>query len=182
MTRQFAATALLLGFALSACSQQSDDAEGAAQASASASAAAVAQALRPQPGKYRVTMKITKVAIPGLPPAAAAQASKMFASTGHSSEFCLTPADANMGYEEMTKRAAQGKCSYDRFTVNGGQLDAAMTCETGQGMTTKSAVTGTVSPTGSNMTMTSDAMVAGVPGGRMQMEGQVITERLGECG
>ena len=168
----------VLGLALAGCSKQADEAE--TQASAAAAAKAAAQALRPEPGKYRVTTKFTKVSIPGLPPAAAANAGKMF-SDGQTAEFCLTPAQANLGFEEMTKRAAQGKCTYDRFTAAGGKLDAAMTCQTGRGMTTKSQVSGTFSPTGSTMTMVSEATMPGMPGGRMEMEGTVITERLGDC-
>jgi Protein of unknown function (DUF3617) len=137
--------------------------------------------MRPEPGKYRITTKFTKVDIPGLPPAAAANAGKMFSNTGQSTEFCLTPEQAAMGYEEMTKRAAQGKCTYDRFSAANGKLDAAMTCETGKGMTTKSQVSGTFTPTGSNMTMASEATMPGTPGGRMTMEGSVVTERLGDC-
>jgi Protein of unknown function (DUF3617) len=175
--------AAMLGLALGACSQQSDDAQSQAQAQASASAAAkaAAQAMRPEPGKYRITTKFTKVSMPGLPPAVAANAGKMFSDTGQSTEFCLTPEQASLGYEEMTKRAAQGKCTYERFSAAGGRLDAAMTCEMGKGMTTKSQVSGTFSPIGSNMTMVSDATVPGLPGGGMHMEGNVVTERLGDC-
>lgn len=169
----------VLGLTLTGCSKQPDAAQ--TQASAAAAATAAVQAMRPEPGKYRVTTKFTKVSIPGLPPAAAANAGKMFSNTGQSTEFCLTPQQASMGFEEMTKRAAQGKCTYDRFNAVGGRLDAAMTCETGRGMTTKSHVTGTFSPTGSNMTMVSEATVPGLPGGRMEMEGSVVTERLGDC-
>jgi len=169
----------LTGVALGGCSKQSDGNQSPAQAASSA--AAVADKVRPEPGKYRITTKFTNVSIPGLPPAAAAQAKKMFSATGHSSEFCLSPEQANLGYEEMTKRASEGNCKYDTFSAEGGKLDAAMTCETGKGMTTKSRVTGTFSPTGSNMTMVTDANAPGMPGGGMHMEGTVVTERLGDC-
>jgi hypothetical protein len=81
----------------------------------------------------------------------------------------------------MTKRSAQGKCTYERFSAEGGRLDAAMTCQTGRGMITKSQVSGTFSPTGSNITMTNEATVPGLPGGRMQMDISAVTERLGDC-
>jgi Protein of unknown function (DUF3617) len=179
MPRSLIPVALILGLSLGACSKQADEAQTPAQASAAAQSAALA--MRPQPGKYRVITKVTKVSMPGMPPAAAAQAGKMFSATGQSTEFCLTPEQANLGYEEMTKRSAQGKCTYERFSAEGGRLDAAMTCQTGRGMTTKSQVSGTFSPTGSNITMTNDATVPGLPGGRMQMEISAVTERLGDC-
>lgn len=179
MRRSMISVLVLTGIGLAACSRQSDEQPTPAQAASSA--AATAGKMRPEPGRYRITTKVTNVSIPGLPPAAAAQAKKMFSATGHSSEFCLTPEKADLGYEEMTKRAAEGNCKYDSFSAEGGKLDAAMTCETGKGMTTKSRVTGTFSPTGSNMTMVTDTNAQGMPGGGMHIEGAVVTERLGDC-
>lgn len=169
----------ILGLALAGCSQQAEEAQ--TQASAAAAAKAAVQAMRPQPGKYRVTTKITKVTIPGLPPEAAAQAAKMFATTGHSSEFCLTAEQVSLGYEEMTKRAAHGKCRFERFSAVNGRLDSAMTCEIGRGMTIKSQATGTITPTGSNLSTVSDSTMPGMPGGGMHAEGTTVTERLGDC-
>ena len=177
MRRSTIATLVLIPLALSACNKKPE--QTPAQA-ASAAAAAIGE-IRPEPGRYRATTKFTNITIPGLPPAAAAQAKKMFSQTGHSSEFCITPEQARMGYEEMTRRAAQGKCTYERFSAAGGKLDAAMTCEAGRGMTTKTQVSGTFTTTGSNMTMSADSSAPGMPGGGMHMEGTVLTERIGDC-
>ena len=105
----------------------------------------------------------------------------MFGASGHSTEFCLTPDQANMGYEEMTKHAAEGNCKYDSFKADGGTIDAQMSCQTARGMTTRSVLHGTFSPTGSDLKMTTDTSGAGLPGGGMHMQAEVINQRIGDC-
>lgn len=164
--------------ALAACGKSADAPKSPEQVAKEAAAAGIA---RPQPGQYRVTTRVTNVSVPGMPADTAKQMQGMFSATGHSAEFCLTPQQAGMGYEEMTRRAAEGNCTYDRFTAADGKLDAAMTCQTGKGMTTKSEMSGTFSPTGSQMTMKSDATMPDMPGGGMHMEAEVVTQRIGDC-
>lgn len=136
---------------------------------------------KPEPGQYRTTMKIIDVRIPGMDPAKAAQMKGMFGATGKSFDFCLSKEDADKGFEELNKRSAQGKCSYDNFSVSGGRLDAKITCQTGQGMTTTSEMHGTYTSTGSKLTMTSDTGAAAMPGKGMHIEAEVTNERLGAC-
>lgn len=169
---------VLVLVALSGCGRNEPDKGDAA---AAASPAAGAGIERPQPGKYRVTTKITDYSVPGMPAAAAKQMQGMFSQTGQSAEFCLTPEQAKMGYEDMTRRTAQGDCRYDRFSAKDGKLDAAMSCTPGQGMTTVSTVTGTFSAQGSQMKIVADAKGTSLPGGAMHMESEVTTERLGDC-
>lgn len=168
-----AAVALLGG-----CQQAKDEAKTPEAAQAEAAAAGIAQ---PQPGQYRMVTKITDIAIPGMPPEMAAQAKGMFSATGQTVEYCLTPEDAAKGFEEMTRRSAEGNCTYERFSARDGKLDAAMTCKTGQGAVTKSEVSGTFTPTGSQLTMKSEASSPDMPGGGMKMAGSIVTERIGDC-
>ena len=180
MTRHLIAITVFSALALAGCNKAADPAQSPEQAASAAIKAA--ETMRPQPGKYRVTTRITNMSIPGMPDEMAAGAKKMFSTTGNSTEFCLSEADAKMGQEEMIKRAAKGKCTYERFSAADGKLDAAMTCDTGQGMQTRAAVTGTISPTGSSLTMKSEATIPDLPGGKMQMDMSVDTQRIGECG
>lgn len=180
MSRRLIAITALSVLALAGCSKAADPAQSPEQAASAAVKAA--EAMRPQPGKYRVTTRITSMTIPGMPADMAAGANKMFSTTGNATEFCLTEADAKMGQEEMIKRAAKGKCTYERFSAAGGKLDAAMTCDTGRGMQTRAAVTGTISPTGSSLAMKSRSTIPDLPGGTMQMDMSVETQRIGECG
>jgi Protein of unknown function (DUF3617) len=180
MSPQLTAVIAASVLALAACNKPAEQSQSPEQAASAAVKAA--ESMRPQPGKYRVTTRITNMSIPGMPDELAAGAKKMFSTTGNATEFCLSEADAKMGQEEMIKRAAKGKCTYERFSAEGGRLDAAMTCDTGQGMQTRAAVTGTISPTGSSLAMKSEATIPDLPGGTMQMDMTVDTQRIGECG
>ncbi len=180
MSRQLTAIIAISALALGGCNKAAESAQSPEQAASAAVKAA--ETMLPQPGKYRVTTRITNMAIPGMPADMAAGANKMFSTTGNATEFCLTEADAKMGQEEMIKRAAKGKCTYERFSAAGGRLDAAMTCDTGRGMQTKAAVSGTISPTGSSLAMKSQSTIPDLPGGTMQMDMTVDTQRIGECG
>ncbi|MFC0588201.1 DUF3617 domain-containing protein [Novosphingobium aquiterrae] len=165
-----------LGLTLGACGKSSDTPKTAEEVKAE-----VAKLDRPEPGKYRTTMKIIDVTIPGMPADRAAQMKNMFGTTGKSTEFCLTKADADKGFEELNKRAAQGDCSYDNFNASGGRIDAKMTCKTGRGMTMTYEMHGTFSSTGSKMSMKSDASMPGMPMKGMHIEAEVNNERIGDC-
>lgn len=175
-----ALSTLLLG----ACNKQpqaSASGEGKTPAQVQQEAQAAGVPLRPQPGKYTTTIKITDVSFPGMSAQMAERMKGMFGASGHSTEFCLTPDQANMGYEEMTKHAAEGNCKYDSFKADGGTIDAQMSCQTARGMTTRSVLHGTFSPTGSDLKMTTDTSGAGLPGGGMHMQAEVINQRIGDC-
>ncbi|MFM5886038.1 MAG: DUF3617 domain-containing protein [Novosphingobium sp.] len=167
---------LALGLALTACGKSADTPKTAEEVKAE-----VAKLDRPEPGKYRTTMKIIDVTIPGMPADRAAQMKNMFGSTGKATEFCLTQADADKGFEELNKRAAQGDCTYDSFSAGNGRIDAKMTCKTGRGMTMAYEMHGTFSSTGSRMTMKSDASMPGMPMKGMHIEAEVNNERIGDC-
>lgn len=169
-------TLALLTLGLAGCNKAPDTPKTAEQVKAE-----VARMDRPEPGKYRTTMKIIDVSIPGMDPARAAQMKNMFGATGKTMEFCLTPEQANKGFEELNKRGAEGNCTYDSFNSGGGTLDAKMTCQTGKGMTTTSELHGSYSSTKSDLTMKTDTSGAGVPGAAMHMEARVINERIGDC-
>lgn len=166
----------LLAMGLAACNQSSDTPKTAEEVKAE-----VAKVERPEPGKYRTIIKITDMSIPGMPAERAAQVKGMFGDTGKTIEYCLSKADADKGFEEVNKRAAQGDCSYDRFSASGGKIDAKMTCKTAQGMTMAYEMQGTFSPTSSQMSMKSDTSMPGMPGKGMHMEAQVTNERIGDC-
>ena len=176
MRRLTIALPLLAAIALAGCNKDPDGPKTAEQVKKEAS-----QLVKPQPGQYRTTMKVTNFAIPGMPAEQAAQMKGMFSASGKSSEFCLSPAEADKGFEEFSKRMAQGKCSFDQFNATAGSLDARMTCQTGKGMTGKYEMHGTFSTTGSQMAMKVNQTAAGTPGGGMRMEAEVTNERIGDC-
>lgn len=165
--------------ALAACGKEPDGPKTAEEVKAEM--ADLASDARPQPGKYRTTIKITNVAIPGMPAAQAQKMEAMFGGTGQGSEHCLTPEMASKGYEEFGKQAAQGHCTYDSFSAGGGRMDAVLTCKTAVQVTTRSELHGTFTPTSSNLKMKTESSGSGLPGGKMTMEAEVTSERIGDC-
>lgn len=142
----------------------------------------IAKVDRPQPGLYRTNSRIVSFEVPGMLPAQAEQMKAMFTSTGESREYCLTREEADKGWEAATSKLAEGNCTYDRFNAARGALDAKLTCQTGQGMKSTIEMKGTMTSTGSNMTM-SIAQAAPLPGGNggIRMVAEVSSQRVGDC-
>jgi hypothetical protein len=164
---------------LTACGQE--PAQQTPDQAAQAAEAAAASAPRPEPGKYKVTMKVNSITFPGMTGQMAEKAKGMFGGTGQASEFCLTPEDAKKGQEEFYKRTAEGNCKYEKFSATGGAIDAVMVCQTGKGMSARTELKGTFSSTRSDLTMKTQSQVPGAPGGGMNMDAQVTSERIGDC-
>ncbi|MBS0480904.1 MAG: DUF3617 domain-containing protein [Proteobacteria bacterium] len=165
-----------LGLGLGACNKASEQTAGANKA-----ADAVAAADKPQPGKYRATTKVTAVNIPGMDPANADRMKAMLGSTARSTEYCLTKAQADKGFEEMTRRAGEGACTFDNFTAQGGRIDGKMTCKGRAGQAATLEMHGTYSGTGSQIAIKSDMAAASGPVQAVHIESEIKTERLGDC-
>jgi len=143
--------------------------------------AELADAIRPMPGKYESKIEITSIDIPGLPPAQAQQMKSMMGGMmGQVQSYCLTPEEAEKGFEQALKESQKGECAFESFNVSGGKMDGRMRCkmEGGEGVMD---MTGTGTPTSSdtrmNMVMTNKSL----PGGRMTMAMHVTSKRIGDC-
>lgn len=150
----------------------------------------IAKIERPLPGQYKSSMKITKFEIPGLGAQEAEAFKSLMAGTEQARTYCITKEDSDQGFKEMTKQFEKGKCTYDRFDATGGRLDAKMTCETGQGMSSTIEISGTTTSEGSNMVIKMQQS-AGKQGGANAMgpammgnaniEMEVSNARIGDC-
>ena len=92
-------------------------------------------AIKPEPGQYRVSMDVLEVDIPGAP----AEIVNMMRGNmgGQSHEYCMTQEDVDKGFEEMARQGQDENCSFERFDIDGGDIDAKMTCDLpGQGAMT----------------------------------------------
>jgi len=170
----------LVAIALAGCgSDKPDDASGGDVSMAEAAQRAKASGVKPQPGKYRVTMEMLEVSIPGAPANMADMMKQSMGGTSH--EYCLTQEDVDKGFEEMAKRSQdKDNCSFERFDVNGGNFDATMVCEVqGQGRMTMT-MNGKGTPTSSVV----DMHMTGRAGhmGEMNMHMKATHERIGDCG
>ncbi|QIQ85551.1 DUF3617 domain-containing protein [Erythrobacter sp.] len=133
--------------------------------------------MRPETGKYSADITVQQVDIPGAPPQMADMMTRMMSRR---TTYCLTEEDVEEGYRAITRRS-QGEdgedCTYDRFTMEGGELDAQMTCRV-DGRTMTMTMEGTGTPTSSDITMTMNGDM-GVGPGTIRM--RVIHQRLGPC-
>jgi hypothetical protein len=127
-----------------------------------------------QPGQWQSTVTIDKMDMPDMPPEVAAQMKKMVAQS-HTSESCLTPAEAKQPKANFF--SGNDNCRYDHFTMGNGKIDAKMHCEQGGG-TQVMQMAGTYSPGSYKMHMTS---TGGAAGHSMSMEMSVDAKRVGEC-
>lgn len=142
---------------------------------------AMANMVKPKPGLYRSTAKLVSFDVPGMPPAQSERLKEVF-SQQQGRDFCLTKAEADKGYEEMTKKLAEGNCKYDRFDARGGTLDAKLSCQTGKDMTATIEMKGTIGEEGSQMHMKVNQAAPQLPnGGAVKMEAEVASQRIGDC-
>ncbi len=135
---------------------------------------------KPQPGKYRASVEIVDVSMPGAPPQVVEQMKQMQARGSQSREFCLTPEQAQKGFAEMVRQANSSEaCTFSRFDVKGERIDAEMTCSRpGQG-TGRMTMQGTGRRTSSDITT---RMNIEAPGGNtMTMTMRSQQQRIGDC-
>ncbi|AUX70403.1 hypothetical protein CHX26_13680 [Porphyrobacter sp. HT-58-2] len=161
---------------MAGCSASNDaDADGNGEVSIKEAAKqAEAQGLRPEPGLYKATITMTGIEIPGMPPEMAGHGAGLTTT----SEYCLTEEDVAKGYEEMMKRGQNGECSYERFRLAGGEIDAVMVCKTPEG-TARMEMAGTATPTTSDFTAKMAMNFDGAGEGTMSFAAK--HERIGDC-
>ncbi len=166
---------------LTACGSPDADADGDGEISMKEAAARSGEMVKPAPGKYRTTVEMIDVEIPGAPKEMQDMMKGMLSSGPQTHEYCLTRAEAEKGFEEMARQAQEedGNCSFEKFEAEGGSIDAIMNCaKEGQG-TARMTMKGTGGRTSSDMTMTMDAKA---PDGKtMTMTMKSSQQRIGDC-
>ncbi len=168
-----------MALALTACGSGEEAQEAAGEGLSSEMLAAQMQEVdRPQPGQYETSVQITDFTVPGIPPEQVAQMRQIMGRPINST-YCLTPEEAARGYEEMMRESSQGDCTFERFDVSGGKVDAIAQCVGEDGQSGTMTVSGTVRSDGSDMVMTGQQNIEGV--GPTQMEMKMTSQRIGEC-
>lgn len=168
---------------LAGCGSKEDSGDAAANKSVAAKQAqkAAASLNRPQPGEYRQTVEITKFEIPGMTVENAAQFKTMLANVP-AKTFCLTRADADKGFKEMLDSLpGDNECSYSKFNVDKGSLDAQMECKDAAGATARASMAGTIGPQGSDVKLDMEQSMPGMSDQKAIMSMHMQTTRLGDC-
>lgn len=166
--------------ALAACGSPDADADGDGEISMSEAAEVSKDMIKPEPGKYRATVEMVDVEVPGAPKEVQDMMKRMISVGAQTHEYCLTKEDAEKGFEEMARQAQDNEdCSFEKFEAAGGNIDAIMNCEReGEGVA-RMTMKGTGTATSSDMTMTMDAKA---PDGKsMTMTMKSNQERIGDC-
>ncbi|AKM09347.1 DUF3617 domain-containing protein [Croceicoccus naphthovorans] len=161
--------------------------EPAEQAAASAEgmstdeiAAEMKQGVRPQPGQYRSNAELVSLEIPGMPAAQVDQLKSMMAGAmAQANTYCLTPEDAEQGFEKMATEA-QENCKVEKFDVDGGKFSGRFVCS-GDDASGTMTMDGSGTETSSQMNMAMDMSSGSIPGGKMMMKMRASSERIGEC-
>ena len=130
-----------------------------------------------QPGKWVSTITIEEMKIPGMSPEFAASMKQQMAKV-QNVESCLTPEQAKRPKEDFFA-GADKNCRYDHFEMDGGKIDAAMTC-THEQMVQKMTMAGSYSPERYDMAMTTN-MEGGGPQSGTTMKMRVEARRTGAC-
>lgn len=171
-----------LALMLAGCGGSNADADGDGKISVEEAAAEVERqggAMKPKPGLYKGTTQLVSLEMPGSPPEVKQMLEGMMGKEPQEMEFCLTKEEADKGFQRMAEASQGDECSFDKFNISGGDIDAVMNCEApGQGKA-KITLTGKGTETSSEMTMVMDAK--GPDGKTMKMTMKTSQERVGDC-
>ncbi|MCT2398119.1 DUF3617 domain-containing protein [Novosphingobium mangrovi (ex Huang et al. 2023)] len=136
---------------------------------------------RPRPGSYKQTIEILDMQIAGLPEGMAEQM-KTMGPKAQTHTICITDEDTDKGYKDMLQNVGKGgNCTYSKFDVSGGKLDARMHCTMPDSGEATMTMNGTVSETGSDVMIGMNTKGGQAPMGDMKMTMHLTTERVGDC-
>jgi hypothetical protein len=175
--RRITFVSLAAALALSACSGGDADKDNDGAISNEEAAGEVAGATLPEPGLYKVSVEIEEMAMPGMPAGMADQMKQSMAAQ-MAVETCLTEADR----ADMVKNMAPKTdgCTWNKYEMSGGKIDAQMTCETPDGGTAVTTMNGTVSSTGVEMVM-ENTQKGGTQESGSHIKMRMKNTRIGEC-
>ncbi len=173
---------LVAAMALAGCGSGAD-ADGDGEITNEEVAAEAAGGVTPRPGQYETKVKLLDVDLPEAPGVDAAQMQAMMEQAMSSTTTqCVTAEDAQNATKQMLEGTKSENCSYSKFDVAGGNIDAEMTCSDPNGGTSKMQLAGTMGREQSSMTMTLEQAVPGMPaGGKSSFKMQVDSRRIGDC-
>lgn len=160
---------------LAACSSgESVDAKNETPAEVASKVAA--SGMLPRPGRWEGTLKLTSMDMPGMPAATREAMNKSLGAVQRQTT-CLTAEQAGKMDGSFFQKAAPG-CTYEKFTMEGGKIDAVMVCPPGAGPT-RMAMNGTYGADAYDLKISgSGEMTKGVA---MNMAMEVSSRRIGDC-
>lgn len=171
-----AAALLILVVAAAACSKAPEP--KAEDALSERDVAAEATKLKLEPGRWETTTLITDIDVSGLP----ADATDAATGTPTTTATCVTPAQAAKPDASFLSGTRDANCEYQRFSMAGKRIDAALTCSPrglAGGKAIEMKLTGGYSSTAFAMNMTMNTKLAASMA--MTMKATVNGKRTGAC-
>lgn len=166
--------ALLTLFVLAACSKSPEE----KAKDPAAMQADMKEAAKFMAGQWDTTVEIVSADMPGMPPEMAKQMTGRTNTISH----CMTREEADKNAEEMFKKQGDGSCTYKRFSMAGGRIDALMACTGGQGGgTSEIAMAGTYSASAYQMETEMKISNPQMPQAQMTMKAKTTGKRTGDC-
>jgi hypothetical protein len=165
------------------CGKGGADADGDGKISTREAAAEVSGAVAPRPGQYESKMQLLEIEMPEVAGVDGEQMKKTLQSAMNSTtRHCVTAEDAQNAAKQMIQTPENDNCSYSKFDISGGNVEAVMACKNPDGSTSNMQLSGQMGREQSHMVMALDQAVPGLPGGgKSHFKMQVDSRRIGEC-
>ncbi|MFL9841657.1 DUF3617 domain-containing protein [Sphingomonas sp. ST-64] len=130
------------------------------------------------PGEWETTVETISVDIPGLTGPMKDQMTQTMLNKKQVGKTCVTPEEAKSPPAKVLANG-QGRCTYEKFTMAGGEIDGTLSCDAEGGKMTM-RITGSF--TGDSFAIEND-MQATMPGSArlMKIKAKTSGKRLGEC-
>jgi hypothetical protein len=164
----------IFALALGACSKGGVTAKN--ESAESVAKKVAASDLKPNPGRWQTTMKIEKMDMPGMTPQMQ-ESLKKSSAMAQSIYTCLTPEQVNRP-DAGFFGAHQSGCTYQHFTMAGGQIDAELTCNRGA-VQMHMTMQGTYSPDSYSVRVINQGEMG--PGRTMSTTMAMEAHRVGNC-
>ncbi|MEZ5742853.1 MAG: DUF3617 domain-containing protein [Sphingomonadaceae bacterium] len=132
--------------------------------------------LKPNPGRWESTMTFDKIEMPGMP-AEMQEMMKSQMGKATTTSSCLTQEQVDANDGEMFKPGDTPGCTYNKFSMGNGTIEADMTCSEG-GTAQNMKMAGSYSEDAYDMTINADGKVEGQP---MSMQMSIKSKRVGDC-
>ncbi|MEP2234810.1 MAG: DUF3617 domain-containing protein [Alteripontixanthobacter sp.] len=179
--KNLAYVAPLLAIAITACGDEPSEPKSIDEVIEAASGMT-----QPLPGQYRSTTEMVSLEIPGAPEGMAERMKGMMGGQfTQTTTSCLTEEEASQGFEQQFRQLGEGmngmKCDFDKFDVDGDDVDARMTCSGPQNLTATMEMEGTTGAERQTVDMNMQMRTSQIPGGEMNVALKVLTERVGDC-
>ncbi len=141
-----------------------------------------AKMVKPLPGLYRSTARLTGFDLPGAaPPTEDTMRDKFGQILPQARQFCLTPAGVARGFQDLVRQSEQDDCTFERFVANDTKLSARMQSRSGAKLGSTVSVEGTGAPDRSHIDLTIVQSGPSIPGGRETLSLVVDNRRVGDC-